>query len=41
LNLPTKVNPEKVTASLQQGVLQVTLPKANGVKANKVEVKAA
>lgn len=41
VNLPTKVNPDKVTASLQQGVLQVTLPKANGVKPNKVEVKAA
>ena len=41
LILPTKVNPDKVTASLQQGVLQVTLPKANGVKPNKVEVKAA
>jgi HSP20 family protein len=41
LNLPTKVNADKVSASLQDGVLQITLPKATTVKANKVEVKAA
>lgn len=41
VNLPTKINPDKVTANLQEGVLQVTLPKATSVRANKVEVKAA
>ena len=41
LNLPAKVNPDKVSASLQDGVLQITLPKATTVTANRVEVKAA
>ena len=41
LNLPTKVNPDKVSASLQDGVLNITLPKASPAKANKVEVRAA
>jgi HSP20 family protein len=41
LNLPTNVNPEKVTASIQDGVLHITLPKATTLRANKVEVKAA
>jgi HSP20 family molecular chaperone IbpA len=41
LNLPTKVNPDKVNASLQDGILHITLPKAATAKANKVEVKAA
>ena len=41
LNLPTKVNADRVSASLQDGVLKITLPKATTVKANKVEVKAA
>jgi HSP20 family protein len=41
VNLPTKVNPDKVTANVQDGVLQVTLPKATTVKANRVEVRAA
>src|SRR5437868_9952570 len=41
LNLPTKVNPDKVTASMQDGVLHITLSKATTVRANKVEVRAA
>jgi HSP20 family protein len=41
VNLPTKVNPDKVNASLQEGILHITLPKATTVKANKVEVRAA
>ena len=41
LNLPTKVNPDRVTASVQDGVLHITLPKATTTKANRVEVKAA
>ena len=40
-NLPTQVNPDKVTASVQDGVLHITLPKAVTTKANRVEVKAA
>jgi HSP20 family molecular chaperone IbpA len=35
------VNPERVTANLRDGVLEVTLQKTTGAKANKVEVKAA
>jgi HSP20 family protein len=41
VNLPTKVNPDKVNASLQDGILHITLPKAATAKANNVEVKAA
>lgn len=41
LNLPTKVNPDRVNASLQDGILHITLPKAATAKANKVEVRAA
>ena len=41
LNLPTKVNPDKVTATVQDGVLHIILPKAITTKANRVEVKAA
>lgn len=41
VNLPTKVNPDKVTANVQDGVLHVTLPKSTTVRANRVEVKAA
>lgn len=41
VNLPTKVNPDKVTANVQDGVLHVTLPKSTTTKANRVEVKAA
>ena len=41
LNLPTTVNPDKVNASLQEGILHITLPRATTGKANKVEVKAA
>jgi len=41
LNLPTKINPEKATANVQDGILHITLPKATTVKANRVEVKAA
>jgi HSP20 family protein len=41
VNLPTKINPDTTTASVQDGVLHVTLPKATTVRANRVEVKAA
>jgi len=41
VNLPTKINPDKVTASVQDGVLHIALPKATTVRANRVEVKAA
>ena len=41
LNLPTKINPDRVTATMQDGVLNITLPKAAASRANKVEVKAA
>lgn len=41
LNLPTRVNADGVTASLQDGMLHITLPKATITKANKVEIRAA
>lgn len=41
LNLPTEVNPDRVTANLQDGILQITLHKAPTTTANRVEVKAA
>ena len=41
LNLPTKVNADKVSATIQDGVLNIVLPKATTPKVNKVEVKAA
>jgi len=41
LNLPTQVDPDRVTANLQDGILQITLHKESTTKTNKVEVKAA
>ena len=41
VNLPTEVNPDRVTANLQDGILQITLQKARTTKTNRVEVKAA
>jgi HSP20 family protein len=37
--LPTDVNPDKVEATLRDGVLTITLPKAERVKARKITVK--
>jgi HSP20 family protein len=39
--LPKRVDPEKVQASLKQGVLTLTLPKAREVEAKRVTVHAA
>ncbi|HEX3774730.1 MAG TPA: Hsp20/alpha crystallin family protein [Polyangiaceae bacterium] len=39
--LPTRVDPEKVEASLKQGVLTLTLPKAAEVQPKKVAVNVA
>ena len=41
VNLPAEVNPEKATAVLEDGILQLTLPKAASTKAVRIEVKAA
>lgn len=45
LDLPTAINPDRVTAKLHDGILQITLQKALSSqttnKANKVDVKAA
>ena len=41
LNLPTKVNPDKVTATVQDGLLRITLPKASATRTSRVEVRAA
>jgi HSP20 family protein len=41
VNLPLEVNPEKVTAALQDGVLLVSLPKVATTKTTRVEIKAA
>ena len=39
IELPASINPDKATASLANGVLELTLPKA--VQSKKLEVKAA
>ncbi len=41
VSLPVEVNPEKSIAALQDGVLQLTLPRAAAAKPVRVEVKAA
>jgi HSP20 family protein len=41
VTLPVDVNPEKVRASLKDGVLTVMLPKAEEAKPRKVTVKAS
>jgi HSP20 family protein len=41
VNLPGEINPEKATASLEEGTLYVTLPKATTAKAARIEVKSA
>lgn len=40
VNLPKKVNPEKVEASYENGVLEISLPKVEEVKPKKVAIKA-
>lgn len=40
LRLPVEVNAEKVQASLRDGVLTITLPKAESVLPRKIEVKS-
>ncbi|MES1173576.1 MAG: Hsp20/alpha crystallin family protein [Myxococcales bacterium] len=38
--LPTRIDPEKVQASLKQGVLTLTLPKAAAVQPRRITVQA-
>jgi HSP20 family protein len=40
LRLPVEVNAEKVEASLKDGVLTITLPKAESARPRKIEVRA-
>ena len=40
VRLPAEVNAEKVQASLQDGVLRLTLPKAEAAKPRKIQVNA-
>lgn len=40
LTLPVDVNPEKVQATLRDGVLTIRLPKAEAAKARKIQVKS-
>jgi len=40
VRLPFEVNAEKVQASLQDGVLRLTLPKADAAKPHKIQVNA-
>lgn len=39
LTLPNRINPEKVTASTANGILLITLPKAEEVKPRKIAVQ--
>jgi HSP20 family protein len=39
--LPAKVNPEKVSAAIKNGVFTITLPKAEEAKPRKIAVKTA
>jgi HSP20 family protein len=39
LNLPVKIDAEKVTAKSVDGVLKVILPKASEAKSHKIEIK--
>ncbi|MFH7325011.1 Hsp20/alpha crystallin family protein [Desulfurivibrio sp. C05AmB] len=41
LTLPTRVNPEGVTAASKNGILLITLPKAEEVKPRKITVKTS
>ena len=41
LRLPTQVEADKIAATLKDGVLTITLPKAESVKAHRISVKAA
>ena len=40
MSLPTHVNGDKISATLDNGVLELRIPKAEEVKAKKIEVKA-
>ncbi len=41
LTLNTDIDADKVGATLEQGVLRITLPKAEAARARKIEVRAA
>ena len=40
VTLPAAIDPAKVSATLENGVLTVTLPKAESAKARKIQVLA-
>ncbi len=41
LHLPVEVDPEKASASVRDGILELTLPKTQTARAKRVQVKAA
>lgn len=41
INLPTKINTDKINASYKNGILSVTLPKAEEVKPKQIVIKTS
>jgi HSP20 family protein len=41
ISLPTRIAPNKVTATTKDGILRITLPKAEEVKPRKIDIKVS
>jgi HSP20 family protein len=40
ISLPTRVDPDNITATLKKGLLEIRMPKAEAPKARQIEIKA-